>query len=66
MNKHRMEYAGTFICTAVLRFRNIVNPREVSAEFGLAWDQYAARTPASLPFVRRLARTIGEESGAHA
>ena len=40
--------------------------REVRAEFGPAWDRYAARTPAFVPFARRCRRTIGEEGGAHA
>lgn len=40
--------------------------REVRAEFGPTWDRYAARTPAFVPFIRRRARAIGEEGGAHA
>ncbi len=40
--------------------------REVRAEFGEAWERYAARTPAFIPQLRRHRGPIGQKRGAHA
>jgi Cu+-exporting ATPase len=40
--------------------------REVRAEFGTGWDEYAARTPAFFPRLRHEPPHSGRERGAHA
>ncbi len=40
--------------------------REVRAEFGRAWDEYAARTPAFFPHRRNRGGTMGSGQGVHA
>ena len=39
--------------------------REVHAEFGVAWEEYAAQTPAFFPRLRRRSRLGGRQERAH-
>jgi protein-S-isoprenylcysteine O-methyltransferase Ste14 len=40
--------------------------QEVRAEFGMQWDEYAARTPGFFPWHPRGSRPVGRERDVHA